>query len=99
MVMVTWRQLFTIVGFLLVFSAIFLFSRVVHGYSPTQYYKASWVLNRDSGGYLTATIQGFNYGRVANGTYYGYPVSFLNPDRIFVANFDGPVQGQIQVKK
>lgn len=97
--MVTWRQFLTLLGFLLVFSAIFLFARVVHGYTPTKYYEATWEFNKDSSGYLTATINGFNYGRIANGTYWYYPVSYLNPDRILVANFDGSVQGQIQLKK
>lgn len=91
--MITWRQFFALMGGLAIFAAIFIFARVAHGYAPTQYYQASWEFNVDSGGYLTATVDGFNYGRVAPGTYYSYPVSFLNPDRIFVVNFEGPVQG------
>jgi hypothetical protein len=97
--MVTWRQFLTLIGFLLVFSAIFLFASVVHGYSPTQYYQAAWLFTKDSSGYLTATINGFNYGRVANGTYWSYPVSYMNPDRVFVANFEGLTQGQATPKK
>jgi hypothetical protein len=68
--MVTWRQFFMLMGFLLVFSAIFIFARVVHAYAPTQYYQASWIFTKDTGGYLNASINGFDYGRVATGTYY-----------------------------
>jgi hypothetical protein len=97
--MITWRQFFALVGFLCVFAAIFLFARVVHAYTPTQFYQASWEFNKDSAGYLTASINNFNFGRVAIGTYWSYPVSYLNPDRLFVANFEGPIQGQATPKK
>ena len=59
------------------------------GLDRHEFYKAEWDLRTDNQGYLIAMIDYAFYGRVAIGTYYDYPVSYIVPDEIYKDSFSG----------
>ena len=87
--MITFRQLLGALAFLAIIFACVLFCKAVNGYEPTQFYQAHWTFQPEQKAphYLQAIINGYNFGRVARGTFYNYPVSFLNPDQIYSDSF------------
>lgn len=76
-----------VVKLVLVIIALCCFATCARALAPESFKQATWRFSVDAQNYTVATVNSFYYGRVAKGTYYDYPVSYIVPDEIFPNGF------------